>query len=55
MYTCGQLSWDELINFMGAKKSTVDLPTLILHVLEKENTAHEYNGIKEAYGTAKKF
>jgi len=54
MYTSGQLSWDELINFMGGKKSTVDLPTLILPILEKENTAPVYKGIKEAYGAAKK-
>ena len=54
MYTSGQLSWDELINFMGGKKSTVDLPTLILPILEKENTAPVYKGIREAYGAAKK-
>ena len=42
MYTSGQLSWDELINFMGGKKNTVDLPALILPILEKENTAPVY-------------
>lgn len=54
MYTSGQLSWDELINFMDGKKRTLDLPSLIMPILEKENTGPVYKGIREAYGAAKK-
>ena len=32
MYTSGQLSWDELINFMDGKKRTVDLPLSLIHI-----------------------
>ena len=47
-----KLGWTN--KFHGWKKRTVDLPTLILPILEKENTGPVYKGIKEAYGAAKK-
>lgn len=55
LYESGNYTWDELKSFLGGNRPEYDLETFINSYLKDNNTEQVFKGIKEAFGSAKKY
>jgi hypothetical protein len=55
LYESGNYTWDELKSFLGGNRPEHNLETFINSYLKDDNKEQVFNGIKDAYGSAKKY